>query len=84
MRKEKRMRSPERREEIKKLRSGAGFYHPREMVDELEKHGVVITRQTWSNKERGKTQFNIVELQVLADIFNMPLQRAIEFFNAYD
>ncbi len=71
----------ERAERIRRLRSGAGFYSGPLMVKELEKYGVRMTRQTWMNKEHGKTSFNIRELTALSDIFDMPLQEANGFFN---
>ena len=74
-------KNPERAEKIRRLRSGAGFYSGPLMVKELEKHGVKMTRQTWMNKEHGVTSFNIRELTALADIFDMPLASANDFFN---
>lgn len=71
----------DRAERIRRLRSGAGFYSGPMMVQELEKHGVKMTRQTWMNKEHGKTAFNIKELTALSEIFGMPLAGANEFFN---
>ena len=74
-------RSQEKTEEIRRFRSGRGFYYPRNMVEELQKHGVNMTRQTWSNKEKGKTKFTASELEALSEIFEMPLAETFAFFN---
>ena len=75
-------RSPECVNEIRKKRCGAGYFYPWQMVAELEKHGVKMTRQTWSNKEQGRTDFTVSELQALAEIFEMPVSDAVSFFTA--
>ena len=69
--------------EIKKHRSSFGYFSAIDMVKMFDEHGITMSRQTYSNKETGRSKFNVGEIQVLAEVFNMSLDEAIRFFNGW-
>lgn len=75
------MKTEEKITEIKKLRCSKGYFSARSMAEMFADHGITMTRQTYTNKETGKTKFNVDEMMVLAGVFGMDLISAVKFFN---
>lgn len=71
-------------EDIQAERSYRKYFNAMDMVNMFANHGIAMTRQTYSNKETGRTKFTVEEIQVLAKVFEMDLQAAIHLFNDWD
>ena len=70
--------------EIKKTRCSRGYFTCNEMVQMFHDHGIKMTRQTYSNKETGRTKFGVDEVKILSVVFEMDLQSVIHLFNDWD
>ena len=77
-------KSEEKLIEIKKKRCSHGYFTCEDMAKAFRDNGIKMTRQTYSNKETGRTKFNVDEIRVLAKIFEMDLQSVIHLFNDAD
>ena len=69
---------------IKKLRCSFGYFSAVDMANMLGKHGIKMSRQTYSNKESGRSKFTVQEIQALSEEFRMSLEDTIRFFNDWD
>ena len=67
-------------EEIKKLRSGRGFFTRQSVLDALEQEGISMTRVTYTSKEHGKTPFTAREIKALIKIYGITAEEGLEFF----
>lgn len=67
--------------EIRKLRSGKGYFTYQDMVDELAKYGIKMVHQTYGNKETGKTPFKMNEIKAIAVIWGLPIEDAVEILS---
>lgn len=66
--------------EIKKMRSGKGFFSRNDVIQALEKEGCNMTVQALFNKEHGKSPFTSKEIKVMSKIYEISLEEAYEFF----
>lgn len=70
--------------EIKKKRSQFGYFTHYDMADMFEKHGIYMSRPTYSNKESGKSNFTVEEIKILSEVMQMDLADTIHLFNDWD
>lgn len=67
--------------EIRKLRSGKGYFSQRAMVEALREKGIKTTHQTYSKKENGITPFTAKEIRALVEILDLSAEEGLEFFS---
>lgn len=74
-------------EEIKRLRSGKGFYNYRDMACALmakaeeQDEKYKISGMAYSNKEKGKRPFTAREARLMAQVLEIPFDVALEYFS---
>ena len=71
------MKTPD---EIRALRSGKGFFAQMDMVKAMNAEGIPISRQSYSNKENGKSPFSAKDVVAMAKILGITLEEAVSFF----
>ena len=66
--------------ELRKMRSGKGYFSVPDVVRALAKRGINLTPQAVRNKEHGRSPFTAVEIKALAEMYGISIVEAFEIF----